>query len=241
MTTWPSLLSDVKLVILSRLSLPDAISLNEASPHPVQTRYIRTRISKLRHLRNAWVNATQPALRSYANPTHFSTKPQRALASVSTFCSLVCLPISGTKVKSLTGIAELKHLRVLDVSHNHLNDVPTELSICKQLRVVHLGKNQLTSFPNVVMQLPELRTLLLHHNKIRTLPTDWTNVPYLYRLGLFDCAIEGYIPEQLCKVLGTQTAQKRSRTANLRRNRFDPEFMAAVFMRFPKLTTAIVI
>lgn len=182
----------------------------------------------------------QPALRSYANPRHLTSRQARAALSPAAFTSLTTLPISASGLKSLDGIEELQMLSVLDASRNRLEYIPESLAKCSHLRVVHIGWNRLTQFPQVVMKLPQLRTLLLHHNRVEPLPEMWERLPHLYRLGLFDCGISGRLPEQLCKMLGTQTDQRRCRSANMQRNLFDHSVISEILTKFPHLASAIV-
>lgn len=239
--TWRDLPVDLHISILSRLPLPDALSLHTASPTPATRRHVRRRIAILKPLRDAWVAATQPSLRCYANPSSLRTSAARKTLSPAHFAELTRLPVGGVDLQSLQGIAELPHLITLDASRNCLPDVPREIARCTQLRTINLGKNCLSAFPDVLLKLPQLSTLLLHHNHIATLPTQWTQVKQLCRLGLFDCAIAGDIPEQLCQILGTQTEARRRRSANLQRNRLDQGVVDGLFRRFPRLASAVVI
>lgn len=239
--SWYDLILDVRILILSSLSLTDAISLNTAYPSPAQTKHINYRLDAVRPLHEAWVKASQPALRSYSNPQGLRTKAARAALSLAEFSELSCLPLSGANLTSLRGISEFRNLRLLDVSHNSLQHVSAELGACQQLRVLDLGKNKLESFPDVILKLPQLRTLLLYSNSIPILPENWDHLPYLHRIGLFDCGITGSLPEQLCSMLGTQTDQCRCRSANLQMNKLDRRTIDNLFSKFPKMEYAVVI
>lgn len=239
--TWTSLPSDLRLHVLSQLPLSDALSLHSAAPSPSSRRLIRARIASFKPLRDAWVLASQPALRSYANPPALRTIAARRALSPAHFSRLVRLPLGGVHLVSLKGIHELRELRVLDASRNCLTDVPQEIAACTQLRMINLGRNHLHAFPDVVLRLPQLTTLLLHHNKITSLPVEWRQVSQLCRLGLFNCGIHGAIPEQLCQMLGTQTKARMRRSANLQKNRLDQVVIDSLFSRFPMLSSAVVI
>lgn len=240
-TTWTDLPLDLRLSIITHLPLSSALSLHSASPTRASRLLLRARIARLKPLRDAWVLASQPALRSYSNPSNLRSVAARRALSPAEFTHLTRLPLGGVCLRSLAAVSELRGLRVLDASRNSLSDVPDEIAACTQLRTLHLGRNRLTAFPDVVLKLPELRTLLLHHNWIRDLPHEWVEVKQLCRLGLFDCDIRGALPEQLCQMLGTQTETRKRRSANLQRNRFDEGAVAGLFRRFPLLASAVVI
>jgi len=240
MTTWTALPDQIRLYILEQLALPDAIALSTARKDAALIAQIRQRIRNLKPIRDAWVHATQPALRMFANPPHLRTVSARSALSASDFSQLTCLPLSGSGLRDLSAIGECRQLCVLDVSRNHLQHVHPSMVTCRKLKVLHLGRNNLKHFPHVVLQLPELRTLLLHHNPISTLPEDWSALPKLTRLGLSDCAIRGDLPEQLCSILGTVT-ERRRRSADFQKNRLDADRICLQFRKFPLLKFAIVI
>lgn len=240
-TTWQDLPADLHLRILSHLPLPDAMSLSEADSSQILRNRISARVSRLKPLRDAWVHAKGASVRSYANPPHLRTAAARSAISPAAFAVLSVLPVPSSGLQSLSGIAELRELRVLDASGNNLQEVPDEIACCKKLRVVNLGANLLRGFPDIVLQLPELRTLLLHKNWICRLPEDWSVVTHLYRLGLFDCGISAPLPRMLCLMLGTVTDGSRRRSANLQRNRIDGAGFQVLFREFPLMASAVVI
>lgn len=240
-TTWKHLPADLRLQMLAHLPLASAIALNTASPTPEQTLQIRMRIKNIQPLRDAWVNATQPTLNTYANPPHLRSRSARQKLTPAQFTSVHTLPLSGTSLSSLEGIHEFHALQVLDVSNNELTHVDEGIRKCTELSLLHMGRNKLSAFPDVVLQLPLLKTLLLHHNKLVHLPTEWAFVPHLHRLGLFDCGIVGALPEQLCSMLGTHTDARWCRSANLARNNLDRDKIKQLFLRFPRLGNAVLI
>lgn len=239
--TWTDLPSDIRLSIISSLPLHTALSLHSAAPTDVQRQHIRSRIAKLRPLYIAWVQATQPSLRTYSNPPPLNLPSGRAAVTPAQFSRLTVLPVGGTHLKSLRGIGEMRNLHVLDASRNLLNHVPDELENCQQLRVLQLGKNKLNCFPNVVLRMPQLRTLLLHNNNIRTLPGGWTRTRHLHRIGLYQCAIEGQLPDEFCHMLGTVTDARRTRTANLQGNHLQENQVRELLQRFPNMQDAVII
>lgn len=238
---WRALPDDIRLSVLSNLSLDDAVAFNLACPDVLHSRHIRKRIRRLSALRTAWVHSEQSALPSYANPPHLRSSSARSALSPVEFTHVTTLTLQNCQITSLAGVHELSALRVLDASNNRLTDVPDGIIRCSGLRVINLGNNQFTHVPPVLMELTSMCTLLMHYNPITYLPDDWSALDQLYRLGLFECRLSGSLPDTLCELLSTKTAEGRRRTANLQHNSVEDDDVRKLFQRFPSLCHSILI
>lgn len=115
-------------------------------------------------------------------------------------------------------LTKLPHLRVINMSHNVLLQVPAEIGLMAKLEQLILAHNQLGSIPlqigqatnlqvldlsgnslvvldAAVGQLAKLRQLLLAHNNLVTLP--WPQLCGLWNLELVD--VTGNVAMQLDK------------------------------------------
>jgi internalin A len=75
----------------------------------------------------------------------------------------------------LAGIAagtfqHLINLVHLNLSHNHLQQIPEDVSDAKSLKVLDLSSNDLTQLPPSLSQMPELRHLNLNFNRFAAVP-----------------------------------------------------------------------
>lgn len=86
------------------------------------------------------------------------------------------LIVAQNQLTNLTGINELKNLKVLDASENQITEIPVEFSQLKALQVLNLSGNQLKALPRNFTGLSKLEELNLSNNSLGSLP------PYLYRL-----------------------------------------------------------
>lgn len=241
-TKWIHLPEDIRVRILSLLSLSDAYNFNMAHPHPAHSQAIRTRIKALVALRIAWVNSSQNALPSYANPPHLASKSRRAALLPTQFTQLTTLTLRHSNLTTLGPIHEFPKLRVIDASRNALTSLPPSIAACSSIRVLDLGFNNFRYFPSIVMRLPHLCTLLLYNNPLLSLPSNhWLASSHLHRLGLFGCRLTGTLPDELCKWLVTPTTKGRYRLANCDQNDLDREAVAHLFQQFPKLSSALYI
>lgn len=239
--TWKSLPDDVRILILSHLSLPDAFNVNIAHPHPAHSSTIRQRIKALQTLRNAWVESQPNPLPSRDNPPHLSTRSERASLPPALFTQIKVLTLRQTKLASLGPIHEFPNLRIIDAAHNMLSTLPSSIVTCKTLRVLDLGFNRFQHFPSSVMHLPRLCTLLLYNNPLSSLPSEnWSAFSHLRLLGFGNCQLTA-LPNQFCEWLTTQTQHGRFRSADFEGNNIDPEAIAKLFRTFPRLSAAILI
>ncbi|KAI8077806.1 uncharacterized protein BX664DRAFT_287359 [Halteromyces radiatus] len=80
------------------------------------------------------------------------------------------LNLSHNNLDSLKGFEHLRDLNVLNVSHNVINNLPTDLPCYKNLKAFILNNNHLSKLGSLD-SLVALNTLVLSHNKLKTIPS----------------------------------------------------------------------
>ncbi|APZ47294.1 protein kinase [Polaribacter reichenbachii] len=63
-------------------------------------------------------------------------------------------------------------LEILDLSDNHLSELPNDIILLKKLRIVFFENNKFTEFPSVLAQLPLLSMIGFKFNQIHTIPEN---------------------------------------------------------------------
>lgn len=111
--------------------------------------------------------------------------------SVQPFPGLTHLDISVNAIKSISGLEVLRHLKVLNVSHNHLRTVDWMTSL-RSVEEVDVSMNELESLvtmPSLIM----LRSFFINDNKLRSLHGIQA-LPYLEKLEAQRNAIVDIFP-----------------------------------------------
>ena len=67
-------------------------------------------------------------------------------------------------------------IETLDLSHQHITQLPPALNVLKNLKTLGLSHNQITTLP-VEWSVMPLKTIYLHNNHITTLPPAWHEMP----------------------------------------------------------------
>lgn len=67
---------------------------------------------------------------------------------------------------------EIYQSTVLNLGHNGLISIPSEIGLLTQLRFLDLSINKLTSIPSEIGLLTQLRFLGLAHNKLQSIPSE---------------------------------------------------------------------
>jgi internalin A len=98
--------------------------------------------------------------------------------------------------KLLPEIANLKKLKVLDLTDNCIIDLPVEFSELKELRKLVLSSNKLQRLPEVILKLENLEELFVGNNNIKELPKDFSKLIKLHSLRLNNNKFTD-IPEEL--------------------------------------------
>ena len=73
----------------------------------------------------------------------------------------------------------LVHLQELDVSFNHLKEIPDAVTTCLQLRVLKASRNYLAALPDAIGRLAALEILDVSHNSIAYLPESFGSLASL--------------------------------------------------------------
>jgi hypothetical protein len=77
-----------------------------------------------------------------------------------------------------------KSLTLLDLSHNQLNRLPTQISLLLTLRKLYLQHNRLTSIPSEIVGCVHLRSVNLSDNLLESLPCEIMQLYSLKKLQL---------------------------------------------------------
>ena len=75
--------------------------------------------------------------------------------------TVIKLEIPENGLYQLPDLSPLKNLEVLNLSGNHLADLPHTLEACQSLREINLFRNKLEKIPKVLFKLPNLKSLIL--------------------------------------------------------------------------------
>lgn len=97
-----------------------------------------------------------------------------------TFSKLTHLRVLNLNHNSITqlpaSIGQMIHLEIFTAEHNQLRELPREIGSCRQLIELQLGFNQLTKLPLEIGYLTELKRFILHRNKLLELPESICNL-----------------------------------------------------------------
>jgi Leucine-rich repeat (LRR) protein len=110
--------------------------------------------------------------------------------------------------------ATLGNLKELNLSNNHLQEMPNILVMLTQLVKLDLSKNQLTTLPANTSQLSQLSKLDMSHNRFSTLPVV---LPKLKRLVMLDLSDNS----DLQSYDETMSLMESIKYINLRHTRFN--------------------
>ncbi|KAG6502054.1 hypothetical protein ZIOFF_041941 [Zingiber officinale] len=115
-------------------------------------------------------------------------------------------PFSRLSINLLEVFSELKFLRVLDLSYNHIKEVPTSIGNLIHLRYLNLSKNKIEVLPNSITLLSNLQYLNLNFNmEFRELPKALGNMQNLRDLELKYNYKLTHMPSGLCQLTNLQS------------------------------------
>ena len=77
------------------------------------------------------------------------------------------------------------HLRILDLSENRLNSLPTDIGTFEKLKHLKVNKNKLGLLPESLGHLQKLESLSVCDNEIRGLPQSLSNLTHLKKVSGF--------------------------------------------------------
>lgn len=90
------------------------------------------------------------------------------------YCWLMTIPSPLWTDEELT-----ENLKRLDLSHNHLTEIPKQISHFVNLREIWLSHNPLTIFPAGLLALKKLEVIDISHTQIAEIPTLVIDLEYL--------------------------------------------------------------
>src|SRR3990172_3609002 len=77
----------------------------------------------------------------------------------------------------------IKRLTKLDISHNRLTSLPSEIGRLQALQLLQVSSNQLTSLPSEIGRLQALQLLQVSSNRLTSLPSEIGRLQALQGLG----------------------------------------------------------
>ncbi|RWR79791.1 putative disease resistance protein RGA1 [Cinnamomum micranthum f. kanehirae] len=97
----------------------------------------------------------------------------------------------------------LRHIRILNLSGNHITELPESIGNLLQLRYLDLSGTKLERLPKSTTRLYNLQTLMLDHcYKLVELPSDFGNLVNLRHLSLAECSVS--IPPRIGRLTSLQ-------------------------------------
>ena len=128
-------------------------------------------------LGEAWrVNGAYTYLRSRENGTREVRRPSHTASlavdwRVPGDAGGVTLVARYNVLESLPAFSSNQPLTLLDISNNHLSDLPASIGNLTLLQSLDVGTNKLTTLPESTTKLANLRTLVLRENQLAALPS----------------------------------------------------------------------
>ena len=92
------------------------------------------------------------------------------------FCCLKAFP------SHILGNESILKLKRLDLSHNHISDIPSEISTLVNLKEIWLQHNPIVNFPAGLQLMPKLEVIDISNTLIQELPSELANLTKLYEL-----------------------------------------------------------
>ncbi|XP_044748828.1 E3 ubiquitin-protein ligase LRSAM1-like isoform X2 [Coccinella septempunctata] len=111
------------------------------------------------------------------------------------------LLLDSNSLSSLSGggnLAELKFLKILNISHNNFVNLPDSIGSLISLQEFYVSYNSLKVLPNSICELKNLQILDISHNKLKQLPEDIGNLQSLKKLDLLGNNLKR-LPTSICQ------------------------------------------
>ena len=96
----------------------------------------------------------------------------------------LCLADNSLTTLSPWAFGGLSLLNYLDLSYNHLSELPQQLGYCLRLEQLNVSRNELTSIPASIGNLKLLINLRLQNNRLTQLPQSLAHLPRLEVLDI---------------------------------------------------------
>lgn len=101
-------------------------------------------------------------------------------------------------------LANYKHLKQLDVSHNKLDSLPYYLVACNQLEILNISRNKFNRFPPVICSLIMIKRLSFNRNAIPEIPSCISALKQLTYIDFWDNPIPVF-PEEFTELKNLKT------------------------------------
>lgn len=135
-------------------------------------------------------------------------------SKLNTLQSLREVHLSGNKIRDWENICQLKNLKILDLSNNHLEHISSSIKQLKFLEELHLSNNKVIQLPIELKELKNLKILNLSKNAITELP-DWIGeLDNLETLNITQNQLSS-IPESLLQLPLKSLHLKKNKFKNL--------------------------
>jgi Leucine-rich repeat (LRR) protein len=101
---------------------------------------------------------------------------------ISALGKIEVLEISKNQIENLNNIGNLKNLKKLYISQNHIQNIDIEIGNCQNLLVLDLSYNKIDNLPNSFSNLNNLKTLNISFNQFNQLPPVIEEIENLKKL-----------------------------------------------------------
>jgi len=96
-----------------------------------------------------------------------------------------------------TEIFDMTNVQTLYLHFNNITHIPEAITKLTKLQVLYLNQNQLSDFPIIVSSMPSLRELHLGRNKIKLIPPEIGKLTGLRELSLSYNQLTGSLPIEI--------------------------------------------
>ncbi|KAI8076385.1 uncharacterized protein B0P05DRAFT_545666 [Gilbertella persicaria] len=176
-------LSDSGSFLPSSLFLPRTSYFNQKNAAQIQQLLLRrNRLESLKAYEKALMQFKQHLIELSLRENSLGQFPHEVLM----FDHLISLSLAHNALTCIDmGILpRLPHLQWLNLSHNQLETLPSDLVCCHQLRGLDLENNHIQTFPQVIFYLTRLEILMIQKNKIKSMPPHYRLPDSLSTLNL---------------------------------------------------------
>jgi internalin A len=99
----------------------------------------------------------------------------------------------------LSSLSHLKQLRILNIQHNNIQELPQLSDNFEALEQLFVNNNNIEQFPEQLVAFPKVKLLALNNNQINRLPEHFQGLEVLEILYLQNNSLE-WLPEDICQL-----------------------------------------
>lgn len=103
---------------------------------------------------------------------------------------------------------EFPNLQWLDLSRNHLQEIPPQVGMLKNLKKLILNKNKIEQLPAEIGQLEDLRELIISQNELESLPPEIGQLKKLRYLDMWSNNISR-LPSEMAEMYALEEVDLR--------------------------------